>query len=199
MSLHLQWRRGGAGATTTHECGTQRGTQEEEQQDHDKQDGNHDPCFFLYVRPPSTSNVGEMRAARNELRRVLDEACRGATTTWAAADEGEGEGEGETDAEEGGGGGTVRRRVRLLFDLRECAIGLPQLHFTVRTLLKNEAYMRRTLERSAALVPPNRAVKALCDLFLRMYTPVRPFAIEIDYHKARAFVTTTKTTKKGGK
>ena len=83
-------------------------------------------------------------------------------------------------------------RVRLLFDLRSCTLGLAQLHFTVRTLLKNEAYMRVRLERSVALLPGgNRAVKALADLFLRMYTPVRPFRIEVDAHAAHAFVRTT--------
>lgn len=79
-------------------------------------------------------------------------------------------------------------RVRLLFDLRRCTLGMAQLHFTVRTLLKNEAYMRLRLERSAALLPGNRAVKALADLFLRLYTPVRPFRIEIEEGAAHAFV-----------
>ena len=78
--------------------------------------------------------------------------------------------------------------VRLLFDLRQCTIGLAQLQFTVRTLLKNEAYLQSVVERSAVLLPLNRATKALADVFLRMYTPVRPFSIEIDVSQAHAFV-----------
>ena len=79
-------------------------------------------------------------------------------------------------------------RVRVLFDLRDCPLGLPQLHFTLRTLWRHEAYMREALERSVALVPHSAAVKALCDLFLYVYAPVRPFSIEIDEAAALAFV-----------
>lgn len=113
----------------------------------------------LWVVPPSTTDVAEMRRARQMLRTRLD-AYRPPASS----------------------------RARVVFDMRSCTLGMPQLWFTVRTLLRYEAYMACVLERSAALVPHNRAVKALSDVFLSLYTPVRPFSIEVDEAAARAFV-----------
>ena len=113
----------------------------------------------LWVTPPSgLSDLEAMRRCREQLRDAINAQPDGA-------------------------------RVRLLFDLRYCTLTLAALHFTVRTLLKNEAYMRARLERSAALMASdNRAVKPLVDLFLRIYTPVRPFRVETDVAAARVFV-----------
>lgn len=111
------------------------------------------------VTPPRTADRSTMRSVRAQLVDLL-----------------------ETEARAG------RGRVRLVFDLRECALGLEALAFALRTLARYEAFMRARLERSAALVPRgNRAIKALCDAFLRAYTPVRPFAIEVAPERARAF------------
>lgn len=110
--------------------------------------------------PPGTSDLATMRSCRKQLVEEVDRRH--------ADPRGE--------------------RVRLLFDLRGCALGMAALQFTLRTLAKKEDYMRRTLERSAALLPGhNRAVKALADLFLRLYTPVRPFRIEVDEAAAHRF------------
>jgi hypothetical protein len=118
------------------------------------------PCDILHYTPPSTSDLRAMRSAREDLRSRIDAHV---SRTGCPA--------------------------RVLFDLRSCRIGTPQLEFTLRTLHKNEAYMHSHLHRSAALIPAHRpAVKALADLFLRVYTPVRPFCVEVDEEAARAFL-----------
>lgn len=82
----------------------------------------------------------------------------------------------------------TRARVRLVFDLRDATVTLGHLRFALRTLATHEAFVRATIERSCALLPPNRAVQALGDLFLALYTPVRPFRVHVDPDAARAYV-----------
>ena len=78
--------------------------------------------------------------------------------------------------------------ARILFDLRACDLSFRHLTFTLRTLATYEGYIRARVDRSAAIIPHNRAAKLLCDLFLRAYTPVRPFAVFLDEEGAREFL-----------
>ena len=121
-------------------------------------DRTDDKGHIIFV-PPSTYRVVEMRDARHRLKTFVEDRYNETQTP-----------------------------VRILFDLRSCALGLPQMHFTLLHPKKNETFMRLRVERSVALVPSNLAVKALCDLFLRLYTPVRPFSIEIDAEEAEKFL-----------
>ena len=119
----------------------------------------HEKKRYIYFQPRTTHDVAEMRRARDDLRSHIEAQY-----------------------------GQTQEPVCILFDLRECEISFAHLHFTVRTLLKNEAYMRARLRRSVALVPPNRVVKLMSDLFLTVYTPVRPFSIEIEEPRAVSFL-----------
>ena len=76
----------------------------------------------------------------------------------------------------------------ILFDLRDCALGPREVHFTVRTLVANEAFVKAHVQCSVALVPEHRWVKYLADVFLLLYTPVRPFAVETDEAAAQQFL-----------
>lgn len=114
---------------------------------------------LLRFTPPATSELTEMRRLRAELRADIDSAFASAGCP-----------------------------VRILFDLRHCRLGWPHVEFAVRTLLRNDAYIREKLARSAALIPPSPATKALCDLFLRIYTPARPFAVHLEEAPALAFL-----------
>ena len=110
--------------------------------------------------PPPCEGKREAREAREGLRRRMD----------------------EEHARTG-------KPVRVLFDLTQCDLKAWHVEFTVRTLLKNEAYMRKVLDRSAALLPRgSKAAKGMADLFLRMYVPVRPFRVEVEESKAAAFL-----------
>jgi len=110
--------------------------------------------------PPPCKSKAEVREAREGLRRRMD----------------------EQHAKTG-------NPVRVLFDLRKCDLKAWHVECTVRTLLKNEAYMRKVLDRSAALLPSrSTAAKGLADLFLRMYVPVRPFRVEVEEGKAVDFL-----------
>lgn len=86
-------------------------------------------------------------------------------------------------------GETGRGQVRILFDLTGCApIELRHLLFAISVLVREEAFMRRTLDRTCALIRPNRAVLALCDLFFGLYTPVRPFKVVCAEGEAERFL-----------
>lgn len=86
-------------------------------------------------------------------------------------------------------GETGRGRVRILFDLTGCApIELRHLLFAISVLVREEAFMRRTLDRTCALIRPNRALLALCDLFFGLYTPVRPFKVVCAEGEAERFL-----------
>lgn len=78
--------------------------------------------------------------------------------------------------------------ARILFDLRHCDLSFVHLTFTLRTLFRYEAYIRAHVDRSAATIPHNHATKALCDIFLKMYTPVRPFRVFLDDSEAQSFL-----------
>jgi len=81
-----------------------------------------------------------------------------------------------------------RRSSSVIFDLRHCDLDMKHLLFCLRTVLKNEAFMREHLVCSTALIKGNRVVLILSDFFFRLYSPVRPFSLSFTEEEAFSFV-----------
>lgn len=84
-------------------------------------------------------------------------------------------------------------RVKVLFDMRDCSPGFCHVEYTIRVLVENEEYMKRKLEVSVALFRYTRLTKLLCDAFMAVYTPVRPFYICTDEKEALEILLATKS------
>lgn len=76
----------------------------------------------------------------------------------------------------------------ILFDLQAVDLRPCHVWFTVKTLLRHEEYIKTKVERSAAIIFNNRAAKFLADVFLKAYSPVRPFVVEISRENAMKFL-----------
>ena len=114
----------------------------------------------LTVTPPSTNDLQQMRKVRRQVHECIDTMYNDAGP------------------------------VRILFDLQQCSLSVMHVTFTVRTLLREEATILQKVDRSVALISnSNRATKALCDMFLWFYTPIRPFSIKDDRSEATMFLT----------
>lgn len=80
-------------------------------------------------------------------------------------------------------------RVSVLFDLRACRLGGHHLLFALNALREHEPMMRQHLQRSVALMPSDAGLtKTLSDAFFALYTPVRPFRVELTEDAALAFL-----------
>lgn len=82
------------------------------------------------------------------------------------------------------------RPVRVIFDLRHCSPSLAHVEFACAVLWRSQAFMEASLWSSVAILPCGALTKTMCDLFLSLYRPVRPFAVESSPRAAVAFLMT---------